>query len=233
MSRTRPLLALGVAASALALSGCVINLRAPAAPAPASSSVAPSQPVATVVVTTTVPSDSGSTTVVTTAAAPAPAAPAPAAPAATRRELGRRGSKDYVDNKFDGWGGPVPAGAVSAPSSKGACLITSPTKNLMCEVSSTGEAGCGALSWIRSEQFGREPIGARWWLRMSTEGVGEPRTKTDAPEADDLGSSSVVPYGRVVVCGEWVAHSGYHGITMWSSRSGHGLFINAHGYTWF
>ncbi|WP_194786170.1 LppP/LprE family lipoprotein [Actinomyces haliotis] len=103
-------------------------------------------------------------------------------------------------------------------------LILSPSGNIECDISSS-DIGCGAKE---SDWRVVPDEGPAIWAY----GLGETGEPTTIAKGDDFmagyepGSAQTVRYGQVVYYGNFVVASAENGITVWSTKSGHGFLMN-------
>lgn len=144
---------------------------------------------------------------------------------------------------YPGAGGPIPpnarqVGTVKTPQYGGpVAVFQSPTGNIKCAMSQDG-TGCGLKSYWDEMKYGTNPGGqVRYYVdipRGEVIGRGDPPPYArGALGAEDTVVPEVVNYGEVVVYGNQVCASEFHGMTCWDSTTGRGAFMNRAGTEFF
>lgn len=144
-----------------------------------------------------------------------------------------------VDGAYPGAGGARPSEATEATgiytSPYGGdtlALIRTPSGNIACDVSAT-TASCGATE---SAWRGMDPNGniSQWSYGVGTTGEASIESRGDNLMANyESGTAQTVAYGSVVYYGDFVIASRENGVTVWSTKSGHGFLMNKTAVTTF
>ena len=136
-----------------------------------------------------------------------------------------------VPGAYAGAGGPIPTDATPMTAFQGegdtrTAVIASPSGNIGCDLSPLG-SGCGVQSLLESAQYGRDWVGARWYIPFFGEGTGVPQVRSQGGAAAYmLTDPQVVPYGTVVYYQSFVCASEDNGMTCWDTSTGRGVFVN-------
>lgn len=137
-----------------------------------------------------------------------------------------------VDGAYPGAGGARPTSATEATGiytspygGETLALIRTPSGNIACDVSAT-TASCGATE---SAWRGMDPSGnvSQWSYGLGTTGEAAIESRGDNLMANyESGTAQTVAYGSVIYYGDFVIASTENGVTVWSTKSGHGFLMN-------
>ena len=135
---------------------------------------------------------------------------------------------------YAGAGGPAPANAVPITSvnPSGVAVVKTPSNNIGCDLSPS-YAGCGVLNYQKTQPYGSDEGGAKWWVPLDGS-FDQIQSKSDAPYfAGTDPAPQVMAYGTVVQHGNHACASEQNGLTCWDTTTGHGAFMNRDGTAMF